>query len=60
MIQGCRKQVERKEGYELQLVKAMAHDGLPMGQCHVSFEKSTTGYVTCSDRLGCECESDGV
>jgi len=23
MIQGCRKQVERKEGYELQLVMAM-------------------------------------
>jgi len=23
MIQGCRKQVERKEGYELRLVKAM-------------------------------------
>jgi len=23
MIQGCRKQVERKEGYEMQLVMAM-------------------------------------
>jgi len=23
LIQGCRKQIEKKEGYELQLVKAM-------------------------------------
>jgi len=44
MIQGCRKQVERKEGYELQLVMVMA----TASQWHratLALKKSTTGYV---------------
>jgi len=39
MIQGCRKQVEKKEGIMIVATCNGNSDGLPMGWCHVSIEK---------------------
>jgi len=44
MIQGCRKQIERKEGYELQLVMAMV-TGCQWDNVMLALKKSTTGYA---------------